>query len=140
MPQTAEPRADTAVKEGRPEILRDDVGIPRQNLDVNGLVLVWEFAAKRWRRCAPIDARELIGKGLASLTGPKDESRPEPVRDTTKPPSEDDLRREFGGLSKQALRLLCDQHGAAYAGTDKKDQLIDALLAAGATPGGATLA
>jgi len=51
-------------------------------IDVDGKVLVWHIAEAKYKRLAPIDAREQLNRGIVSLTAPAEvaEQPPEPVK------------------------------------------------------------
>jgi hypothetical protein len=47
-------------------------------LDGDGLVNIWEFERKIWRKATPVDAKEIIATKSGSLAGPEDKPPPEP--------------------------------------------------------------
>jgi len=119
---------------GRPELLREEVRIDPINVDDDGLVWIWNIDEGRWEKDAPINAKEKIAKGNASLDGPGGDGPPEASIEPSQPPTPEAMRRQFGAMSKAALRGLCDSGGVAYSGTDTKTSLAERLISAGVAP------
>jgi hypothetical protein len=56
------------------------IRIDTRNADIRGRIAVWDLAAKKWIWRYPIDVRELVGSGVATLEPGEDAPpRPEPL-------------------------------------------------------------
>lgn len=48
----------------------------RERVEGDGKIPVWDIPGNRWRRCHPVDAREMLTMGVGSFEGKGEAPRP----------------------------------------------------------------
>lgn len=104
-----------------------------KNLNEDGTVTVFDLIRKSNRRCSPIDAREMLAMGTASLTNPDEESSSNSSDDNAVVV---DFAFFDDGFTVPELQELCKEHKINFKGLNKP-AIIEKLLEAGVTPEGA---
>ncbi len=97
----------------------------------SGAVRVWLRHEKEWGLRSPVDARELLASGQASLMPPDGSGGDRKEAILISP---DERRRRFAVLSKPDLQIACEAVGVAYFGDDARGALVEKLVGSGADP------
>lgn len=121
----------------RLEILREEVRVPDYARDGSHGVRIWVYDDDKpdggsWAIRSAIDAREMVGGGMASFDGPN--TTRESGESNQAAATHEELTRSLGRLSKPDLARLCDDHGIHYGGSDTRSSLVARLAAASISP------
>lgn len=98
----------------------------------DGLTCVWDLVAKKWKRVYPVDAREMIKLGVASVSCPEDKA-PEPPPEKSAPLGTVS-QPDFSRYNVPQLQGFADEAGIPNFRSMNKATLIESLLQVGFVP------